>query len=199
MIFSDNRLRRLFTKRRGVIMKKGKIVTIVVLVVAVCSLCGFCSYRCSHPDYRSIANMELRLNMPEEWECLYYNGGTYFNGEGTEYYVFQTTERDEEFFKDFSAIPDTDFEEEVIEEKKIHFDEGIHLDKHMYIDSEYLFDFSKSYEWYQKDVRVPKHELVTCLRKVYMIYQSERLYIFAHHFKVDPTPDELESLSSSEN
>ena len=180
-------------------MKKGKIVTIIVLVVAVCSLCGFCSYRCSHPDYRSIANMELRLNIPEEWECPYYNGGTYFNGEGTEYYVFQTTERDEEFFKDFSAIPDTDFEEEVIEEKRINFDEGIHLDKHMYIDSEYLFDFSEPYEWYQKDVRVPKHELVTCLRKVYMIYQSERLYIFADHFKVDPTPDELESLSSSEN
>ena len=179
-------------------MKKSKIITIVVLVVAVCALCGFCSYRCSHTDYRSMANMELELNIPEEWECPYYNGGTYFNGEGTEYYVFQTTERDEEFFKDFSAIPDTDFEEEVIEEKKIHFDEGIHLDKHMYIDSEYLFDFSKSYEWYQKDVRVPKHELVTCLRKVYMIYQSERLYIFADHFKVTPTPDELESLSSSE-
>lgn len=180
-------------------MKKAKIITIVILVVAVCAFCGFCSYRCSHTDYRSLANMEFKLNIPEEWECPYYNGGTYFNGEGTEYYVFQTTERDEEFFKDFSAIPDTDFEEEVIEEKKIHFDEGIHLDKHMYIDSEYLFDFSKSYEWYQKDVRVPKHELVTCLRKVYMIYQSERLYIFADYFKVTPTPDELESLSSSEN
>ena len=182
-------------------MKKGKIVTIIVLVVAVCSLCGFCSYRCSHPDHRSIVNMELKLNIPEEWECIYHNRGTTvgFDGDGTEYYVFQTTERYEEFFKDFSAIPDTDFEKEVIEEKRIHFDEGIHLDKHMYIDSEYLFDFSEPYEWYQKDVRVPKHELVTCLRKVYMIYQSERLYIFAHHFKVDPTPDELESLSSSEN
>ena len=182
-------------------MKKVKIVTIVVLVVAVCSLCGFCSYRCSHRniDYRSKANKELKINIPEEWECIYHNRGTCFNGEGAEYYVFQTNERDEEFFKDFSAIPDTEFEEEVIEEKRINFDEGIHLDKHMYIDSEYLFDFSEPYEWYQKDVRVPKNELVTCLRKVYMIYQSERLYIFADHFKVTPTPDELESLSSSEN
>ena len=180
-------------------MKKSKIITIVVLVVAVCSLCGFCSYRCSHTDYRSLANMEFKLNIPEEWECPYYNGGTYFNGEGTEYYVFQTTERDEEFFKDFSAIPDTDFEEEVIEEKKIHFDEGIHLDKHMYIDSEYLFDFSKSYEWYQKGLRVPMDELVTRVRVARMIYQSQRLYILVTHTSDDPTPDELESLSSSEN
>lgn len=178
-------------------MKKTKIITIVVLLVAVCSLCGFCSYRCSHKDYRSMANKELKINIPEEWECLYYNRGTYFNGEGAEYYVFQATDRDEEFFKDFLAIPDTEFEEEVIEEKRINFDEGIHLDKHMYIDSEYVFDLNEPYEWYQKDVRVPKHELVTCLRKVYMIYQSERLYIFADHYKVDPTPDELESLSSS--
>ncbi len=179
-------------------MKKAKIITIVVLVVAVCSFCGYCSYRCSHKDYRSIANRELKINIPEEWKCVYYNRGTCFNGEGAEYYVFQTTERDEEFFKKFSSIPDTEFEEEVIEEKKINFDEGIHLDKHMYIDSEYVFDLSKPYEWYQKDVRVPKNEIVTCLRKVYMIYQSERLYIFADHYKVDPTLDELESLSSSE-
>lgn len=179
-------------------MKKGKIVTIIVLVVAVCSLCGFCSYRCSHRniDYRSMANMELELNIPEEWECVYYNQGNYFNGEGTKYYVFKTTERDEEFFKDFSTIPNAEFEKAIAEEKKI-FDKEF-FDKHIYIDSEYLYDLSKPYEWYKKEVREPRTKIVTALREAKMIYQSQRLYIFSAHFKVDPTPDELESLSSSE-
>ena len=169
-------------------MKKAKIVTIIVLVVAVCALCGVCSYRCSHRniDYRSKANKELKINIPEEWECIYHNRGTCFNGEGAEYYVFQTNERDEEFFKDFSAIPDTEFEEEVIEEKRINFDEGIHLDKHMYIDSEYLFDLSKPYEWYQKEVRIPEERGSTKIETIRIIYQSDRLYFFETNVRKYP-------------
>lgn len=176
-------------------MKKSKIITIVVLVVAACSLCGFYSYRCSHTDYRSLANMEFKLNIPEEWECIYHNRGTTvgFDGDGTEYYVFQTTERDDEFFENFSATKSDDFESAVNDRKAVSFD------GYSPIDSKYLYNLSEPYEWYQKGLRVPMDELVTRVRVARMIYQSERLYIFAHHFKVDPTPDELESLSSSEN
>lgn len=178
-------------------MKKGKIVTIIVLVVAVCSLCGFCSYRCSHRniDYRSKANKELKINIPEEWECLYHNRGTTvgFDGDGTEYYVFQTTERDDEFFKDFSATKSDDFESAVNDRKAVSFD------GYSPIDSKYLYNLSEPYEWYQKGLRVPMDELVTRVRVARMIYQSQRLYILVTHTSDDPTPDELESLSSSEN
>ena len=175
-------------------MKTGKIIIIVVLVVVVCSLCGFCSYRCSHTDYRSIANRELKINIPEEWGCIYHNRGTTvgFDGDGTEYYVFKTTERDDEFFKDFSAIKNADFESAVNDRKAVSFD------GYSPIDSEYLYDLSKPYEWYQKGLRVPMDELVTRVRVARMIYQSQRLYILVTHTSDDPTPDELESLSSSE-
>ena len=177
-------------------MKKAKIITIIVLVVAVCALCGFCSYRCSHwnIDYRSKANKELKINIPEEWECVYYNRGTTygFDGDGTEYYVFKTTERDDKFFKDFSATKNADFESAVNDRKAVSFD------GYSPIDSEYLYDLSKPYEWYQKGLRVPLDELVTRVRVARMIYQSQRLYIFVTHTSDDPTPDELESLSSSE-
>ena len=179
-------------------MKKAKIIIIIVLVLTVCTLFGFCSYRCSHRniDYRSIVMEELKIDIPKEWECVYSNQGTCFNGEGTKYYVFKTTERDEEFFKDFSSIPNEDFEKAVIEEKENNFDEEF-FNKHIYIDPEYLYDLKEPYEWYQKEVRVPKNKLVTRLREAKMIYQSQRLYIFVTKSKVDPTPDELESLSSS--
>lgn len=179
-------------------MKKAKIIIIVVLVVAICTLCGFCSYRCSHKkvDYRATVNANFNIDIPEEWECIYYNQGNYFNGEGTKYYVFQTTARDEEFFKGFSSMPNADFEKAVVEEKENIFDKEF-FNKHIYIDSEYLYNFSEPYEWYQKEVREPKNKIVTALRKAKIIYQSQRLYIFSTHSKVDPTPDELESLSSS--
>ena len=179
-------------------MKKAKIITIVILVVAVCALCGVCSYRCTHKkvDYRATVNSNFNIDIPKEWECVYYNQGDYFNGEGTKYYVFKTTERDEEFFKDFSTIPNAEFEKAIAEEKNI-FDKEF-FNKHIYIDSEYLYDLSKPYEWYKKEVREPRTKIVTALREAKMIYQSQRLYIFSAHFKVDPTPDELESLSSSE-
>ena len=182
-------------------MKKAKIIIIIVLVVAVCALFGVYTYRCSHKkvDHRSFANRELKINIPEEWECVYYNQGSVgWDGDGTKYYVFQTTERDDDFFKEFSAILDADFEKTVNEIKETNFDNRFNLDEHMLIDSEYLYDFGKPYEWYQKVIRIPVSKNITRVRTARMIYQSQRLYIFSTYVMDDPTPDELESLSSSE-
>lgn len=175
-------------------MKTGKIVALSLLAVfglnLIVGIAIFSVWRAffvKNVNYCALVNNNFDIGMPEDLERIYYNrGSTAWDYGGTDYYVFEITERDEEFFEKFSDIPDEDFECDVGEMKRKDFDETIFWDKHMTIDPEYLFDLTKPYEWYKKEVRKPEEGGSTKVETIRIIYQSERLYIFETHVREYP-------------
>ena len=175
-------------------MKTGKIIVLSLLAVYFLNLImGIAIFAArqifiaNNINYCKIVNKNFDIGMPEDLERVYYNqGSTSWDYGGTVYYVFEITERDEEFFKKFSTIPDDDFEYTVNEMKKNDFDEEFFWDKYMTIDPEYLYDLSKPYEWYQKEVRIPEERGSTKIETIRIIYQSDRLYFFETNVRKYP-------------
>ncbi len=155
-------------------MKTGKIVVLSLLAVfglnLITGIAIFAARRifiANNINYCKVVNKNFDIGMPEDLERIYYNrGSTAWDYGGTDYYVFEITERDEEFFEKFSDIPDEDFECDVGEMKRSDFDEEFFWDKYMTIDPEYLFDLTKPYEWYKKEVRIPDERSSTKVENI---------------------------------
>ena len=152
-----------------------KPIKFLVSVIAVFTICmglsGCALGGNREPNYRADIAKEFGIVIPEEWKTVYYNSGSLggWQGDGCAYYVFEVSERDEEFFSEFSQTKDETFESDVMWEKEQNFDKYPSSDP---IDPEYLFDFNEPYEWYYEKVN---------LSRIRMIYQLNRLYVFASY------------------
>ena len=149
-----------------------KLLAAVIAVFTICiGLSGCALGGNREPNYRLDIAKEFGVMIPAEWEIVYYNSGSLggWQGDGDAYYVFEVSERDEEFFSEFSQTRDEAFESDVVWEKEQNFDKYPSSDP---IDPEYLFDFNEPYEWYYEKVN---------LSRIRMIYQLNRLYVFASY------------------
>ena len=149
-----------------------KLLAAVIAVFTICiGLSGCALGGNREPNYRLDIAKEFGIMIPEEWKTVYYNSGSLggWHGDGVAYYVFEVSERDEEFFSEFSQTKDEAFESDVVWEKEQNFDKYPSSDP---IDPEYLFDFNEPYEWYYEKVN---------LSRIRMIYQLNRLYVFASY------------------
>ena len=149
-----------------------KLLAAVIAVFTICIGLSGCTLGGNRePNYRLDIAKEFGIMIPEEWKTVYYNSGSLggWQGDGVAYYVFEVSERDEEFFSEFSQTKDEAFESDVVWEKEQNFDKYPSSDP---IDPEYLFDFNEPYEWYYEKVN---------LSRIRMIYQLNRLYVFASY------------------
>ena len=149
-----------------------KLLAAVIAVFTICIGLSGCTLGGNRePNYRLDIAKEFGIMIPEEWKTVYYNSGSLggWQGDGCAYYVFEVSERDEEFFIKFSQTKDETFESDVMWKKEQNFDKYPSSDP---IDPEYLFDFDEPYEWYEGDVN---------LSRIWMIYQLNRLYMFAFY------------------
>ena len=137
-----------------------KLLAAVIAVFTICIGLSGCTLGGNRePNYRLDIAKEFGIMIPEEWKTVYYNSGSLggWHGDG------------EEFFSEFSQTKDETFESDVVWEKEQNFDKYPSSDP---IDPEYLFDFNEPYEWYEGEVN---------LSRIRMIYQSNRLHIFAFY------------------
>lgn len=113
------------------------------------------------------------ISIPEEWTQFYYNIGTYGGSGGdVDYFVFEVSTENDEFFSEFSQEKDEKFEKYIngaIESK---------FNNRRTIESEYMFDFAQSYNWFApyKDYYWSS---IGGIAGIYFISQSDRLYVFA--------------------
>lgn len=148
-----------------------------MLTIGIGAACLFGSCIKREPNYRNDIYETFYISIPQEWDNIYYNGGSLggWQGDGTAYYIFEVTERDEEFFGEFSQTKNEELEETINGIIERQFKDGTNLDQHGPIDPQYLFDFEQPYEWFtlKDDIH---------LDSIKMIYQQQRLYIFATYF-----------------
>lgn len=147
---------------------KIKYICVFVLSIFILAIPLSIGCNCSNnlKDYRIDINKKFNIDIPQEWTNLYYNQGTYggWHGDGTDYYVFEVTARDEEFFREFTQAQSDDFENSIKNVIEV-------FDKKSPIEQEYLFDLEEPYEWLSKWINE--------FEGLRIIYQSNRLYVFA--------------------
>lgn len=152
------------------IIKQSVIIALIALICSVGVFLQGCSIfgnKNKLQEHRYDISREFNINIPQEWECLYYNKGSLggWHGDGTAYYVFSVTERDEEFFSDYSEIKNEEFEESV--DGLIMF-----MFKESPINTDYMYDFNKPYEWFCKYAEYSS---------IRIIYQTQKLHVFASY------------------
>ena len=82
-----------------------KLLAAVIAVFTICIGLSGCTLGGNRePNYRLDIAKEFGIMIPEEWKTVYYNSGSLggWHGDGDAYYVFEVSERDEEFFSEFS-------------------------------------------------------------------------------------------------
>lgn len=157
---------------RKIISKIKKLATCLTLVIIGITegvLFGSCTFGKNESDFRKELDHIFNITLSKEWEQIYHNSGA-FDGwqlDGTNYSVFNVSEYDEDFFWGFSDVKDEEFEKYVEETIKTWFD-GYNSP----IDPQYLFDLHQPYEWFV--VKTSDDTLM-------MIYQSQRLHVFAKY------------------
>ena len=149
----------------------------VILSLCLCAiiLCFFFPYS-GEPNHRRNIYKKFQITIPEEWNVLYFNQGTFggFDGRGKAYYVFDVPAREEDFLSEFSQEKNEELESLVLRMKESGFD----LNGHSPIETEYLYDSGQSYEWYKKTIENDKYAGDSY---IIFIYQSDRMYTYAQY------------------